>query len=262
MATFIIVSVGAFVFWIMMLIDCIHRDFDKKTLWILLLLFLGLPATIAYYFIVKKKGGSVKEMAASASAVAATTFVAAEEAITPVSPITVTPPAPAASNVTVSTVEEIHGTPPEKTLTENQTSLAGENSPLTSPEESDTDTSIPQTMSEEAESMIATPPVEVFEAIQETPATPINEALPTDQEKEPSAVLVENPAPETPFIETPMADIFLTPSAPTETTTVTPNEIVEKTPSQPSEAHPLFEGMFDSVEPKTETLGNNTTNNK
>ncbi len=43
-------------FWIMMLIDCLKRDFKKdveKIVWILVLIFLHLLGAIIYYFVVK-----------------------------------------------------------------------------------------------------------------------------------------------------------------------------------------------------------------
>lgn len=249
--TFIIISVGGFVFWIMMLIDCIHRDFDKKTLWIILLVFLGLPATIAYYFIVKKKGESMKEVAAAASAVAATAFVAAE-ATPPPAPITATPPAPAVSNVTVSTVEEVHNAASEAEIQSTEYKVQNEKASVEKPSpvisENDAHTSISPEISQEAENMIAPPPpVEPMPAPEETPA-PLNEAPPiTVQEKETPSVPIENTIPETPVIEKPISDIFLTPSpAPSEPMVVQPTE------KPLTESHPLFEGVFDSAKPKTE----------
>ncbi|MCX6707959.1 MAG: PLDc N-terminal domain-containing protein [Candidatus Woesearchaeota archaeon] len=54
----IALAIAAFVFWIMMLIDCIKRDFkdsNEKVIWILLMIFLHIFASILYYFIVKAK---------------------------------------------------------------------------------------------------------------------------------------------------------------------------------------------------------------
>ena len=50
--------IGCFVFWILMLIDAIKRDFpkdDDKLLWVLVLIFAGFIGAIIYYFMVKKK---------------------------------------------------------------------------------------------------------------------------------------------------------------------------------------------------------------
>jgi len=54
-------SVGLlfFAFWIWMLVDCAKRNFDQKTLWIVLLLVLGWIGAIAYFFAVKRKAGKV-----------------------------------------------------------------------------------------------------------------------------------------------------------------------------------------------------------
>lgn len=45
-----------FVFWVIMLIDCLKRDFKKdaeKIAWILVLIFLHILGAIIYYFVVK-----------------------------------------------------------------------------------------------------------------------------------------------------------------------------------------------------------------
>lgn len=44
-----------FAFWLWMLIDCIKRDFNDKTLWIILLIFFSFIAAVLYYFIVKRR---------------------------------------------------------------------------------------------------------------------------------------------------------------------------------------------------------------
>lgn len=44
-----------FIFWLLMLIDCIKRDFDDKALWVVLMIFLGIIGTILYYFMIKKR---------------------------------------------------------------------------------------------------------------------------------------------------------------------------------------------------------------
>lgn len=42
-------------FWLWMLIDAIRREFDSKTLWIILIVFLGFLGAILYFFIVRRK---------------------------------------------------------------------------------------------------------------------------------------------------------------------------------------------------------------
>jgi len=58
-----IIGLLLFILWLLMLIDCIKRDFSQKTLWIVLLIILGWIGAIIYYFAVKRKnvtgGGSV-----------------------------------------------------------------------------------------------------------------------------------------------------------------------------------------------------------
>ncbi|TSC52112.1 MAG: Uncharacterized protein CEO40_278 [Parcubacteria group bacterium LiPW_72] len=50
-----IIGLLLFILWILMLIDCIKRDFSQKTLWIILLIVLGYIGAVAYYFAVKRK---------------------------------------------------------------------------------------------------------------------------------------------------------------------------------------------------------------
>ncbi len=53
----IILGILIAVFWVWMLIDCITRDFRddmEKIVWILLMVFLGVIASIVYYFVVKR----------------------------------------------------------------------------------------------------------------------------------------------------------------------------------------------------------------
>ncbi|MBU0670752.1 MAG: hypothetical protein ABH835_01700 [Patescibacteria group bacterium] len=54
------VGLAFFIFWIVMLVDLIKRDFDQRGMWIAIMiisLFVGLSwlAAILYYFLVKKK---------------------------------------------------------------------------------------------------------------------------------------------------------------------------------------------------------------
>lgn len=50
--------VGAF--WLWMFVDCLRRDFKDKTLWVILLIFVGPLAALLYFFIVKRAGKAVK----------------------------------------------------------------------------------------------------------------------------------------------------------------------------------------------------------
>ncbi len=42
-------------FWIWMFIDCLKRDFEKKSMWIVILLLLNTLGAILYFFMVKRK---------------------------------------------------------------------------------------------------------------------------------------------------------------------------------------------------------------
>lgn len=60
---FILLMMGiffaAFVFWILMLIDCVKRKFKKDTekiVWVLVIIYTGIIGALIYYFIVKNKG--------------------------------------------------------------------------------------------------------------------------------------------------------------------------------------------------------------
>ncbi|MEM7821815.1 MAG: PLDc N-terminal domain-containing protein [Candidatus Aenigmatarchaeota archaeon] len=44
-----------FIFWIWMLVDCIKRNFENKTQWIIILVFTSIIGAILYYFFVKRK---------------------------------------------------------------------------------------------------------------------------------------------------------------------------------------------------------------
>jgi len=54
----LVFGVLMFIFWILMLIDCVKRDFEisnDKVMWILLIVLLGALGAIIYYFVVKIK---------------------------------------------------------------------------------------------------------------------------------------------------------------------------------------------------------------
>lgn len=50
-------AIGLLMVWILMLIDCIQRDFSKpddKTVWILVVVLTGWVGALIYYFMVKR----------------------------------------------------------------------------------------------------------------------------------------------------------------------------------------------------------------
>lgn len=49
-----IFALAGFVFWVMMVIDCIKHCEDNQVLWVLLLTFTGFVGAIVYYFVIKK----------------------------------------------------------------------------------------------------------------------------------------------------------------------------------------------------------------
>lgn len=51
-----------FIFWLWMLIDCIKRDFEDRTLWIVLIIFLNIIAAVLYYFLIKRKNITKKPL--------------------------------------------------------------------------------------------------------------------------------------------------------------------------------------------------------
>lgn len=51
----VIISILAFIFWLVMLIHAASKPVDNKVLWIVLMIIIGLPVSIIYYFIVKRK---------------------------------------------------------------------------------------------------------------------------------------------------------------------------------------------------------------
>ncbi len=52
-----IIALAAFIFWVVMLIDVIKRtdwkDSNEKTLWIILVIVLGVIGALAYLFVIK-----------------------------------------------------------------------------------------------------------------------------------------------------------------------------------------------------------------
>ncbi len=108
-----------------MLIDCVRRNFEKKTLWLLLLIFLGTPASIAYYFIVKGKDKQKTSPAITATTAANIVSPSSE----PSAPMTITTVEeikteiipPINSNVSISTVEDIQKK--EALISEQETTI-------------------------------------------------------------------------------------------------------------------------------------------
>ena len=50
--------IAAMVFWILMIVDVVKRDFpkqDDKTVWILIVILAGIIGAIIYYFMIKRK---------------------------------------------------------------------------------------------------------------------------------------------------------------------------------------------------------------
>ncbi len=58
------IMIGAFVFWIVMLIDVVQRKFPKendKIIWILVVVLAGIIGALIYYFMVKRKDRKTKK---------------------------------------------------------------------------------------------------------------------------------------------------------------------------------------------------------
>ena len=58
MLTFVVISIIAFVFWILMLVDCVKKKFKEDTekiIWVLVIIFTGIIGALIYYFVVKNK---------------------------------------------------------------------------------------------------------------------------------------------------------------------------------------------------------------
>ncbi|MBU1178346.1 PLDc N-terminal domain-containing protein [Patescibacteria group bacterium] len=52
------INIGGIIIWVLMLIDCVKRDFpnkDDKTVWILVVALTSWIGALIYYFIVKRK---------------------------------------------------------------------------------------------------------------------------------------------------------------------------------------------------------------
>jgi len=50
-----IISILAFILWLVMLIHAASKPIDNKVLWIVLMVIIGIPVSIIYYFVVKRK---------------------------------------------------------------------------------------------------------------------------------------------------------------------------------------------------------------
>jgi hypothetical protein len=58
MLIFIGLSVFFFIFWILMIIDCVKRKFKEendKIIWVIVIIFAGIIGAAIYYFVVKNK---------------------------------------------------------------------------------------------------------------------------------------------------------------------------------------------------------------
>ncbi len=51
----LVVSIAAFVFWLMMIIHAASKPIENKPLWIVLIVLTGIIGAIVYYFVVKRK---------------------------------------------------------------------------------------------------------------------------------------------------------------------------------------------------------------
>jgi hypothetical protein len=59
-----ILAILAFVFWILMLVDCVERKFKEeieKVVWVLVIIFTGIIGALIYYFIIKVKDKKKKK---------------------------------------------------------------------------------------------------------------------------------------------------------------------------------------------------------
>lgn len=57
------INIGGIIIWILMLVDCVKRDFpnkDDKIVWILVIALTSWIGALIYYFVVKKKDESYK----------------------------------------------------------------------------------------------------------------------------------------------------------------------------------------------------------
>ncbi|MBW3011214.1 PLDc N-terminal domain-containing protein [Candidatus Woesearchaeota archaeon] len=57
MLVIVAIMIAAFVFWVLMLIDCVKRDFkgdNDKVVWILVLVFVGFIGALIYYFVIRR----------------------------------------------------------------------------------------------------------------------------------------------------------------------------------------------------------------
>lgn len=52
------IAIASFIFWIIMLVDVIRREFpkeDEKIVWILIVVLTGIIGALIYYFMIKRK---------------------------------------------------------------------------------------------------------------------------------------------------------------------------------------------------------------
>ncbi len=58
---FLLIFGAGGIFWVMMVRDCVKRDFPNKTKWIFILIFLNIFGAFLYYFMIKRNGEEVKK---------------------------------------------------------------------------------------------------------------------------------------------------------------------------------------------------------
>lgn len=54
----VVLSIAAFIFWILMLVDSIKRKFkksDERIIWVIVIVLTGIIGALIYYFVVKRK---------------------------------------------------------------------------------------------------------------------------------------------------------------------------------------------------------------
>lgn len=59
---FSIIAIVGFIFWIIMIVDCLKREFDiptEKVTWILVLLLLNIIGAVFYWFIGRKENQKI-----------------------------------------------------------------------------------------------------------------------------------------------------------------------------------------------------------
>ena len=55
--TLVFIGISCAVFWVLMLVDCITRDFEGKLIWVVIILLGGFVGSLIYYFMIKSRSG-------------------------------------------------------------------------------------------------------------------------------------------------------------------------------------------------------------